>query len=307
MANRIKLEVLPPEPTGIMLSRLTSVQERIGAILSGGALLAIFMWGISEFFSLRGVQHMLTSLVFLGISWLSAVLIVLGILRLLEIVRWRLFTGIAALLLLSAAIVMDYSYPMPTTLTSSIASGPRDSSPLLPSAPLQPITHGATQNAPVSYSQDCHDSACAQGPGSKATYNKYRASKPAPNVVLDSTQTLSPIPADQLVGPRRLEAGILGKPGLTLSFHVDAAFSNPMFRVNCDRPCFATDILFASGGTATFGGDLGSSLLSTDDPNVVIFGHGNGLSITPDITVIIEVRSQDDTPLNSATVEGYVE
>jgi len=115
-------EILPPEPTGISLSRLTPVQKRIGVLLSGGALLGIFMWGISEFFSLRGVQHMLTSLVFLGVAWIAGVIIVFGIVRILGIDRWRLCTGIGALLLLFAAVFMHYSYPMPTTVTSSAAS-----------------------------------------------------------------------------------------------------------------------------------------------------------------------------------------
>ena len=104
------------------------------------------------------------------------------------------------------------------------------------------------------------------------------------------------------------ENGPVQNPGLKLTFHAQAAFANPMFKVHCDHPCLGSEILFrqAGQGGATYGGG-GSYTRTTSDPNVVIFESGNRQSLGSDDTVYITVRSRDDGPVNSATVEGYVQ
>ncbi len=57
---------------------------------------------------------MLMSRVFLGVAWLSAVLFLLGVVRLKMVVRWVLATFVGACLLLLIAIVVDRVFPMPT-------------------------------------------------------------------------------------------------------------------------------------------------------------------------------------------------
>jgi hypothetical protein len=106
-------ELLPPRGMAVPPSRFTPRQKQVAIAVSGAILFTIFLWAISQFFQVRGVIHLMTSRIFLGIAWLMAALFVLGTLRAAGTKGWKLRGVFLALLLLAAAIAMDRLYPMP--------------------------------------------------------------------------------------------------------------------------------------------------------------------------------------------------
>lgn len=141
------------------------------------------------------------------------------------------------------------------------------------------------------YQQKCEGSACAQGPGAQATFQQFVATKPPPNIVDLGTQ---PLPA----GP-----GL--NPGRSVTFHVDAAFSNPKFTVFCDHPCLPDEIdINNTFGYTTSKSSNNPTTFTTNDPSIVKFGTGEINSVAPEITMTIKVRSRDSSPINSVRVKA---
>jgi len=101
------------------------------------------------------------------------------------------------------------------------------------------------------------------------------------------------------------ENGDTSKPGLSLTFSVDSTFQDPLFLVTCDRPCTPSGVMLTDNDTAVGGGNMTGSLLETKDPKVVGIGTGNRKWLYPGTKVTIFVRSRDDQPLASATVNAY--
>ena len=430
--------VVPESPMHVAWRQFPPAGKAVSILIPGGVLSAAFYFCISEFFSVRGVQNMLTSRIFLGGAYLVILFVVWGCAWMFAYKwRWYIFS-VTAVLALLAGLALDRAFPMPTISTnptpervppqtgcavhnkqfvnctdadlikwgqplldrlrtalekvdqasrarharylqdhneqalhdrleeniiinrclendynnlklyraeviSRLPGGnPSNIDPLkllelhgigpdgIPDLmdkdsnftaaqlilrdlgaltdQLQSTSSGTTdqpQHTPPppkqspTYSQDCQDSACAQGPNAKAIYN---ASKPAPKVVMQGTSQVGPVPEEERLMHRRSLAQ-LSNPGLELSFYVESYFQSPMFRVTCDRPC-APDTIFLTenGGALTM---TNPHFLATDNPKVVLLG--NGKPIDPKQKVIITVRSQDEVPLKSAKVEGYVQ
>jgi hypothetical protein len=88
------------------------MQKGVVLLLSGGFVCSVLMFALGQFFQIRGVQHMLTSRIFLGIAWLCATLLLWGIVRALSLARWLWIAIIGGIVLLMAAIVLDHAFPM---------------------------------------------------------------------------------------------------------------------------------------------------------------------------------------------------
>jgi hypothetical protein len=130
-------EILPPEPdAGAVVPShsstatlraawqvATPAQKVFVGVLSAGFVCSILMFSISQFFQIRGVQHLLTSRIFLGIAWISSTILTWAIVRVLVPSKWKLKTIVLALVLLLAAIALDRAFPMPK---SAIAIPPRE-------------------------------------------------------------------------------------------------------------------------------------------------------------------------------------
>jgi hypothetical protein len=82
-------------------------------LFSAGFLFAGFAWASSNFFQIRGVQHMLTSRIFLEISWVFAVLVIWGSAWVLFYRRRYVVTLLGASVLLACAIAIDRRFPIP--------------------------------------------------------------------------------------------------------------------------------------------------------------------------------------------------
>jgi hypothetical protein len=127
--------------------------------------------------------------------------------------------------------------------------------------------------------------------------------KPAPPEVVGLSQTyLAPVPPfvappteaermqkaiqyNQSLGFERANKEMTSAPGLTLAFGVSAPFVDPAFSVQCAH-CVVTS-------TSVHAGDGSGSFRAT-----------NGLPsvLTPDVDVVITVRSTDQTPVTDVTV-----
>jgi hypothetical protein len=132
---------------------------------------------------------------------------------------------------------------------------------------------------------------------------QYGVPKPPPEIIGLSVVQVPPVAALQIGPPLQMHGPL--NPGLQLSFHVADDFQSPRFKVMCNRPCSGSFIEFATdkGSTASWSG----SPFRNSGPREVIFGAGMRTEVTPDIRVVITVRSSDDEPLTSAKVEGYVQ
>lgn len=130
-------ELLPPRGMAVPPSRFTPRQKQVAIAVSGAILFTIFLWAISQFFQVRGVIHLMTSRIFLGIAWLMAALFVLGTLRAAGTKGWKLRGVFLALLLLAAAIAMDRLYPMPKPAQPAAEQVSHEDAAVLPIPHLQ--------------------------------------------------------------------------------------------------------------------------------------------------------------------------
>jgi hypothetical protein len=128
MRKRLRMESLPgsseiiPSRWQVFMSK--PVNRTVAVILSGSVLLAIFIFAFGEFFSVRGVRHMLTSRLFLGVAALSAWLLSLLVFRtFLRPAKWIIWGSLCAIAIV--AFKLDRVFPMPKTqLDSAIAQSP---------------------------------------------------------------------------------------------------------------------------------------------------------------------------------------
>jgi hypothetical protein len=129
-------EVLPPSRSAALQSRtdFLSVRdkwERSGTpekvftvCLSSSALLTLFTFCIGQFFQIRGVQHMLTSRIFLAGACLILVAGLWGYCWIWQYTRRWYITIVGVLFLTLAAYLLDRAYPMPTSATPPLVSTP---------------------------------------------------------------------------------------------------------------------------------------------------------------------------------------
>jgi hypothetical protein len=102
----------------------TPVQKGIVYLLSGGFVCSALMFALGQFFQIRGVQHMLTSRIFLGIAWFCASILLFGIVRATNLTRWIAIIGVV--ILLAAAILLDRAFPMSKTITPPLPEAKPD-------------------------------------------------------------------------------------------------------------------------------------------------------------------------------------
>ncbi len=113
-----RMELLPPK-SEIAPSRWQTFMSKpnnraVVSTISGATLFGLFLWSISEFFSVRGVVHMLTSRIFLGVACVTAWLLLVLIGR---IFGWsKLSILLCATVLIIAALVLDSMFPMPNKI-----------------------------------------------------------------------------------------------------------------------------------------------------------------------------------------------
>jgi hypothetical protein len=194
--------------------------------------------------------------------------------------------------------------------------------------PAKPLaTHNPQGSAPPSvqptYQQKCEGSACAQGPNSSATYNKYGAPKPPPPFTVLTVDALSPIPQPKLsfTGPAQTaeqheeihklvswgatpQSHENTRPGLAVTFRAEGKFQNPMYEVQCDLPCVPTYLMYSVGESSS---SHGIDRTPTEDPKVWIVGSGGMQLLTESYTVTIGVRSADAAALTNVKVVPHVE
>src|SRR5690349_7266495 len=78
--NKTATEILAPS-RAVIPFRDMPTGKSIALTLSATLLLGVFMWSFGQFFQIRGVVHMLTSRIFLAISFFSLALLLCGGLR----------------------------------------------------------------------------------------------------------------------------------------------------------------------------------------------------------------------------------
>lgn len=93
--------------------------KALTVIFSAGFIFGGFTWALGQFFQIRGVQQMLTSRIFLGVTWIFGVLGTWGIAWVFFYKRRKLIVPIGAASLLIAVIALDQTFPMTPTSTSA--------------------------------------------------------------------------------------------------------------------------------------------------------------------------------------------
>lgn len=190
------------------------------------------------------------------------------------------------------------------------------------------VAIGANAHAEEPITQSCTNGIC-NGSGSEINApqivdnRQYGVAMPPPNIVgLTRTQlpAMPPTPQPHSTNPliRKQERMAYltsvsdGKqlrvnPGVALSFHVDAAFTTPMFEIHCGRPCVGAGLDFITGGTGVFRGKY--PFRATSDSSVFIVESGDIKVLASDTAVVIEVRSIGSDPLDplKVTVRPYMQ
>ena len=139
----------------------------------------------------------------------------------------------------------------------------------------------------------CTGSNCVVN-GTQNIQNMTYTTPPLPNIVdlkfSDATnQSLSPA-----------EGALAKNPGQFASFKLDANFSNAVFAVTCDRPCQATDAVFA-------GIREPREMHDRTDPNVTAIAVGNSAPLEPDTQIVVVVRSKDRRPIKVLSIVPYAD
>jgi len=176
--------------------------------------------------------------------------------------------------------------------------------------------------------QNCVGSNCLMN-GTQYNYDQrtYRAPKPGPKIVdlkvtASAAVLATPYPqysSDPATARQqamdwktKVMNGQVQKgsnPGLSFSFQVDGAFQNPMFLVQCDRPCKTTSVgVFVKDQTTViFDGHTRNIFLGTDNPNIWLMVLGDYSILTSDLIVSAGVLSLDAQPLKDIVVESYIQ
>jgi hypothetical protein len=135
-------------------------------------------------------------------------------------------------------------------------------------------TSPESPSAPITYEQKCEGSACAQGPGSQATFNQYGA---PPIKVTASLDTPQPPPSST------------GHPRASVKFYTDRNDDDGQFAVICDRACKAVSLCSLPGFNQ---GDFGSI---PDRPDVAAFVFKRQFPAA--YWCVLTVESEDDQPV----------
>jgi hypothetical protein len=122
---RLRWEAVPP------------VGKAFAFVVSAGIIVAGFTWASSQFFQIRGVQHMLTSRIFLGLTVLFALLGVWGIAWVFFYSKRYYIIAAALVLLIVAGWALDRAFPMPAP--SSPANPPASSPQIANMSGLDPL------------------------------------------------------------------------------------------------------------------------------------------------------------------------
>ena len=129
-------ETLPPEASGITSansvpislrdkwSRASRAEKVFTVFISGSATLTLFTFFIGQFFSIRGVKHMLTSRIFLFGACLILIAAIWGWSWLFRYGQRWFITIVAALILLLVAVALDRAFPMQAVVTTETSSPP---------------------------------------------------------------------------------------------------------------------------------------------------------------------------------------
>ena len=105
--------------------------------------------------------------------------------------------------------------------------------PALVMAKLDEIIAAESQKT----SGTCIASNCAgTNNGTQSLTNNYGVSEPPPTIIDLKVTHREPDKS----GPMNLEGPLATNPGVDLDFSLSGIFSNPMFLIDCDRPCAAT-------------------------------------------------------------------
>ena len=139
-------EILPPESDNLAIparagtisavwQRSTQTQKSALFLLSGSFIVSVFMFALGQFFQIRGVQHLLTSRIFLGIAGLSAALLVWAILWTARPNRWMRLGLTGTILITIACIALDRKFPMMSVKPSATVGKSPDNLQDKPVAP----------------------------------------------------------------------------------------------------------------------------------------------------------------------------
>jgi hypothetical protein len=178
-----------------------------------------------------------------------------------------------------------------------------DSKPPKPKAAPQRKTIAPTEPIPDSPSppqkteQTCIGSNCAgTNNGTQWLTNNYGAPQPPPPVASISRTHMGP-------GQDMTESGSQrNNPGVFVSLTLSGIFNNPMFIVECDRPCFVTGGA-VSPGTFTI---PAPTYTITGRPRFGLIAFTTPSSIQPGQRVDINVRSADEKDITVIDARPYL-
>jgi len=110
-------EVLPPEPSNIVRSKPSlGIVGKVIRIAIPLSIAAFFFWlftfALGQFFQIRGVQHLLTSRIFLAIAYISLAICIATLVYGLKL-KWAIQISVGgAIVLLLAALLVDRLFLM---------------------------------------------------------------------------------------------------------------------------------------------------------------------------------------------------
>lgn len=109
--------LLQPKSLGEVWRSLKPAQRGAVIAFSAALVFSVFMFALSQFFQIRGVQSMGLSLLFLGIAFICAALLLWGFVRATGHPRWIALIGTIVLLL--AVTALHLSFPIPKLATAT--------------------------------------------------------------------------------------------------------------------------------------------------------------------------------------------
>jgi hypothetical protein len=117
----------------------------VAYIASAGFVIAGFTWASSQFFQIRGVQHMLTSRIFLALTIVFVLLGIWGVAWAFFYDRRYVIVAVAGVLLIVAGTALDRAFPMPKAVETktpypTVAFTPTPTPSTSQPAPVQTTT-----------------------------------------------------------------------------------------------------------------------------------------------------------------------
>ena len=141
---------------------------------------------------------------------------------------------------------------------------------------------------------NCFGSNCVQN-GTQQNFDNRQFGAPQPPPLIQGVTTM-----EAMEKPRPGASPLLLNPGLEVKFTIDRVFSNPMFMVRCDRPCFATDISTSADGLFT------PHSYTTNDPKVAVAGLGGITTLLPNTSITVKLHSADQEKISIVDVQAYI-